>query len=86
MSKFDTDELPNANTAGSQTDMGLAARNSPITISVHEFCRLTSLSRTSAYKLMDGGDIQSVRRLGRRLILMSSVQDFLQVDAEGPDQ
>ena len=61
-------------------------RGAPIAISVHEFCRLTSLSRTTAYKLMANDEIQSIRRLGRRLILLSSVQSFLQADDEGADR
>ena len=49
----------------------------PIAISVEEFCRLSSLGRTSAFKLLRDGLLERRRVGGRTLVLMRSVEALL---------
>ena len=49
----------------------------PIAISVEEFCRLSSLGRTSTFKLLRDGLLERRRVGGRTLILMRSVEALL---------
>lgn len=52
-------------------------RNKPITLTVKGFCELTSLGRTTAYKMLAEGRIQSCLVGRRRLITMESVEAFM---------
>lgn len=56
-----------------------------LAVSIASFCRMTSLSKTSAYQLIRDKKVQ-VARVGRRtLILMSSVEALIEPDsAEDP--
>ena len=55
----------------------------PLAVSVEEFCKITSLGRTSAFQLIREGRIE-VRRVHRRtLVLMSSIEALLQLDPDG---
>ena len=55
----------------------------PVAISVREFCRLSSLGRTSAFKLIREGQLECRRIGSRTVILMRSVEALL--DLSGPD-
>jgi hypothetical protein len=51
--------------------------SAPIAVSIKEFCRLTSLGRTSAFKLASEGRIEVRRVSGRTLVLMRSIESLL---------
>lgn len=55
----------------------------PIAVSVKQFCALTSLGRTTAFKLISEGALQTVAVRGRTLILWQSVEALLSIDAKG---
>lgn len=65
--------LPNVelNTAVEQIDV--------LAVSVREFCRRTSLGRTTAFQLARDGAIETRKVRGRTLILMRSVEALLQL-------
>lgn len=52
----------------------------PLTISVDEFCRLTSLKRSSAFVLIRQGRIETRKVNRRTLITMRSVRAMLGID------
>jgi hypothetical protein len=49
----------------------------PITMSISAFSKAADLGRSSTYKLIDAGEIESVLVGRRRLIIMQSYADFL---------
>lgn len=49
----------------------------PIALTVRSFCELTSLGRTTAYKMLHEGRIRSCLVGRRRLIMMESAEAFL---------
>lgn len=49
----------------------------PLTLTVNSFCELTSLGRTTAYKMLNEGRLRSFSVGRRRLITMESVEAFL---------
>lgn len=54
----------------------------PLAVSVADFCRLTSLKKTSAYQLIRENKVE-VRRLGgRTLVLMRSIEALLGLTKE----
>jgi hypothetical protein len=57
--------------------------NKPITISVNEFCRISSLGRTSAFAVLASGAVRS-RLVGRRrLVDMASAEAYLKAGKSG---
>lgn len=54
----------------------------PITVSVEEAERLSSIGRTKLYELMQRGRIKS-RKVGRRrLVIVESLRSFLESEAD----
>jgi hypothetical protein len=51
--------------------------HAPITMSISAFSKAADLGRSSTYKLLDAGEIESVLVGRRRLIIMQSYADFL---------
>lgn len=49
----------------------------PLALTVRSFCELTSLGRTTTYKMLQEGRIQSCLIGRRRLITMESAEAFL---------
>ncbi len=49
-----------------------------LAVTIVEACQLTGLSRSSIYRLMDIGALQSRRILGRRVVLMASVRELVE--------
>ena len=58
----------------------------PLAVSVDEFCRLTSLKRTSAFKLIGEGRLEARHVLGRTVVLMRSIEALLQLERRGKPQ
>lgn len=54
----------------------------PVAISVREFCRLSSLGRTSTFKLIREGQLECRRIGSRTVILMRSVEALLDLSGE----
>ena len=46
----------------------------PLAVNVREACRLTSLSRTTIYKLLTAGQLSAVKAGRRTLILVASIR------------
>lgn len=55
----------------------------PLAVSIKEFCRLTSLCRTSAWALARDRKIEVVHVGSRALVLMRSIDALLQLSASG---
>jgi hypothetical protein len=51
----------------------------PLAVSIREFCRITSLGRTSCFQLIRENKIEARRVLGRTLILTRSVEALLEL-------
>ena len=49
----------------------------PIAVSIHEAQRLLSVSRTTVFDLMRSNELKSFRCGRRRLILLSSIHDYV---------
>ena len=56
------------------------AKCDPIAVSMAEFCRLTSLGRTTAYALARTNRIETRRVNGRTLVLTRSISALLDLD------
>lgn len=54
----------------------------PVAISVREFCRLSSLGRTSTFKLIREGQLECRRIGSRTVILMRSVEALLDLSSD----
>ncbi len=55
----------------------------PLAISIKQFCHLTSLGRTSAFKLIFERKLETLAVGGRTLILWRSVEALLGLRSEG---
>lgn len=55
----------------------------PLAVSVQQFCRLTSVGRTTAFALIRDGELESRHVRGRTLILWRSVETLLRLQAGG---
>jgi excisionase family DNA binding protein len=49
----------------------------PITVSVKAAAEMTGLSRWTIYQLLDNGDVASVYKGSRRLVLVESLRDYI---------
>lgn len=49
-----------------------------LSVTISEACEMTGLSRSSIYRLMDIGALQSRRILGRRVVLMASIRELVE--------
>ena len=49
----------------------------PLAVSVREFCRLSSLGRSTAFKLINEGRLEVIRIGGRTLVLTRSIDELL---------
>lgn len=58
----------------------------PLAVSVKQFCSLTSLGRTTAFKLISEGKIETLAVRGRTLILWRSIEALLGLGTESPDE
>jgi hypothetical protein len=59
---------------------------SPLAISVSKFCQLTSLGRTSTFKLIAQGKLETKSIGGRTLILWRSVEGLLGLNGSGSEK
>lgn len=50
----------------------------PLTITVDEFCRVVGVGRTTAYALLKTGEIARVKSGRRTLILVDSVEHWIE--------
>lgn len=64
------------------SETGEIGAGEPLMISVRQFMHLTSLSRTTTYKLIGDGEIESRSLSGRRLITLRSVQRYLGLESQ----
>jgi excisionase family DNA binding protein len=55
-----------------------STRNGKLAYTISEFCAAAGLGKTSVYELIKDGQLQSVKAAGRRLILSSDAEAFLQ--------
>lgn len=53
-----------------------------ITVRIDEFSRLTGLHRNTIYRMLERGDLRSVKLGGCRLILMDSYRELLRRASE----
>ena len=67
----------------SQTAYDHACQRKPLAVSIKEFCRLTSLGRTSAFKLISSGTLETLPVGGRTLILWHSIEKLLGLGNQG---
>lgn len=49
-----------------------------VLVSIPEACRITSLSRTKVYELLDDGALESVKIGSRRLIVRRSIDKLVE--------
>jgi excisionase family DNA binding protein len=49
----------------------------PITAGIVDFCRITGIGRSTAYKLLANGDLKSVKIGRRRLIIIDSYRRLI---------
>ena len=57
----------------------------PLTVSIADATALLGIGRSTAYRLIDSGDLQT-RKCGRRtLVTMESIQAFAKGKSSGPD-
>jgi hypothetical protein len=49
----------------------------PTTVTVEQFGKISQLGKTTIYKMIKRGDLNSVRVYGRRLIVVQSYFDFV---------
>jgi hypothetical protein len=64
-----------------QSQLANSSASEPLTVTVAEFCRLTGLGRTSAFKAIRAGDLRSTVVCGRRLIVWASVKALIENNA-----
>ncbi len=60
-----------------QKDNPQPAACDALAVSVAEFCRLTSLSRSTAFKLMRSGEIVSAKLGRRRVVTVASIKELI---------
>jgi predicted DNA-binding transcriptional regulator AlpA len=64
-----------------RADGGLRGKDDatiPITVTIPEFKRISGISRSRIYELLDAGEIKSVHIGVRRLIIIQSYIDFIE--------
>ena len=49
----------------------------PVTVSVEDAAMLLGIGRTVAYRLVNAGDLRSVKIGRRRLVVRSSIEEFV---------
>lgn len=67
----------------SQSAHSYDRRQKPLAISIKQFCQLTSLGRTSAFKLILEKKLETLAVGRRTLVLWRSVEALLGLDSEG---
>jgi hypothetical protein len=63
---------------GSGGDAPIASPTIPITATIPEFRRISGISRSRIYELLDAGELQSVHIGVRRLIIVKSYLDLIE--------
>ena len=67
------------------TVLAHTSEQAPLAVSITEFCRLTSLGRTTAFALVRDNKIEVRRICGRTLVLMRSVERLLEIKRDDGD-
>ena len=62
------------------------ASPTPLAVSVKQFCSLTSLGRTTAFKLISEGKLQTLAIGGRTLILWRSIEALFGINDADQDE
>jgi hypothetical protein len=60
--------------------------NDPVTIPIKDFCRLSGISRTQTYRMLDRGMIDSVKIDDMRLIVWGSYLRLIESSRVPPKQ
>ncbi|MES2290087.1 MAG: helix-turn-helix domain-containing protein [Pseudomonadota bacterium] len=61
---------------------GCAERMRPITVRIHEACRITGIGRSKIYELIQSGDIATIKVGTMTLIPVVSIEAFLTAASE----
>jgi hypothetical protein len=60
--------------------------NDPITVPIRDFCKLSGISRTQTYRMLDRGLIDSVKIDDMRLIVIDSYRRLMERSRVPPKQ
>lgn len=81
-SKRNSDRVKSDRATGRANKKPSPLSSKALSVSVPEFCRLTSLGRTTAYKLMRANAVETRRICGRTVILTRSIEALLELGSD----